>query len=126
PVLMKRFKLTDVQAEEILNLKLRNLAKLEEMKIRAEQDELTKEKSELEKTLNSKTRLKSLIKKELKADADEFGDDRRSAIRQAKIAAQALDEAALVSIEPVTVILSEKGWVRAAKGHELDPATLAF
>ncbi|HEX7025869.1 MAG TPA: DNA topoisomerase IV subunit A [Gammaproteobacteria bacterium] len=126
PVLMKRFKLTDVQAEEILNLKLRNLAKLEEMKIRAEQDELKKEKIDLEKTLNSKARMKTLIKGELREDAKAYGDDRRSTITEAKLVAQAMDEASLVSIEPITVILSEKGWIRAAKGHDLDPATLSF
>ncbi|HEY3487768.1 MAG TPA: DNA topoisomerase IV subunit A [Gammaproteobacteria bacterium] len=126
PVLMKRFKLSDVQAEEILNLKLRNLAKLEEIKIRAEQDELKKEQSELDKTLNSKTRLRALIKAELKEDADQYGDDRRSAITKVAVAAQAIDETELISIEPVTVILSDKGWVRAAKGHDLDPLTLAF
>lgn len=126
PVLMERFKLTDVQAEEILNLKLRNLAKLEEMKIRAEQDELKEEKTDLEKTLNSKARMKTLIKGELRDDAKNYGDERRSKITETKLVAQAMDEAALVSIEPVTVVLSEKGWIRAAKGHDLDPATLSF
>jgi topoisomerase-4 subunit A len=126
PVLMKRFKLTDVQAEEILNLKLRNLAKLEEMKIRAEQDELKKEKTDLEKTLNSKARMKTLIKGELREDAKNYGDERRSTITEARLVAQAMDEASLVSIEPITVVLSEKGWIRAAKGHDLDPATLSF
>ncbi|HEX5057250.1 MAG TPA: DNA topoisomerase IV subunit A, partial [Gammaproteobacteria bacterium] len=126
PVLMKRFKLTDIQAEEILNLRLRYLAKLEEMKIRGEQDELQQEKAEIEKTLGSKTRLRNLIKGELQADADQYGDERRSAIAKVVVAAQAIDETELISIEPVTVILSEKGWVRAAKGHDLDPLTLAF
>jgi topoisomerase IV subunit A len=126
PVLMKRFRLTDIQAEEILNLRLRYLAKLEEIKIRGEQDELQKEKIEIEKTLGSKTRLRNLIKSELQADADQYGDERRSAIAKVVVAAQAIDETELISIEPVTVVLSEKGWVRAAKGHDLDPLTLAF
>ncbi len=126
PVLMQRFKLSDLQAEEILNLKLRHLAKLEEMKIKAEQKELKKEKDELEKTLGSKARLKTLIKKELKEDAENYGDKRRSAIKEAKVSAQAMDETALISIEPLTVILSEKGWVRSGKGHELDPYSLSF
>ncbi len=126
PVLMKRFKLSDRQTEEILNLKLRHLAKLEEIKIKAEQKELKSEKAELEKILGSKTRLKTLIKKELKTDVDEYGDKRRCIIRQSGLAAQAIDESSLVSIEPLTVILSEKGWVRSAKGHELDPTGLSF
>jgi topoisomerase-4 subunit A len=126
PVLMKRFELTDIQAEEILNLRLRNLAKLEEMKIRGEQDELQKEKIKLDQILKSKVRLRTLIKQELQSDADQYGDDRRSHIKEGKIIAQAMDETALVSIEPLTVILSDKGWVRSAKGHEFDPSTLAF
>ena len=126
PILMQRFKLSDVQAEEILNLRLRNLAKLEEMKIRGEQEELKKEKTELDKILGSKARLKTLIKKELKEDVEHYGDGRRSKIRESKFSAQALDETALVSIEPLTVILSSKGWVRSAKGHEFDPFTLSF
>lgn len=125
PVLMKRFKLSDVQAEEILNLKLRNLAKLEEMKIKTEEKELLKEKAELEKILNSKTRLKTLIKSELKADAEQYGDERRSPIHAREVA-QALDDKVLISNEPVSVILSEKGWVRAAKGHEVDPYSLSY
>jgi topoisomerase-4 subunit A len=96
------------------------------MKIRGEQDELQQEKAEIEKTLGSKTRLRNLIKSELQADADQYGDERRSAIAKVVVAAQAIDETELISIEPVTVILSDKGWVRAAKGHDLDPLTLAF
>jgi len=125
PVLMDRFKITDTQAEAILDLKLRNLAKLEEMKIKGEQDELQKERDSLEKTLSSDTRMKTLIKKEIMADAEEYGDDRRSPI-VARDAAQALDESALVPSEPVTIVVSEKGWVRAAKGHEIDPTTLNY
>jgi topoisomerase-4 subunit A len=126
PVLMKRFKLTDIQAEEILNLRLRYLARLEEMKIKGEQDELQQEKTEIEKTLNSKARLRGLIKGELQADSEQYGDERRSSIARVVVAAQAINETELISIEPVTVILSDKGWVRAAKGHDLDPLTLAF
>jgi len=125
PVLMDRFGISDVQAEAILELKLRNLAKLEEMKIKGEQDELKKERDSLEKTLSSDARMKTLIKKEIMADAEEYGDDRRSPI-VARDAAQALDESALIPSEPVTIVVSEKGWVRAAKGHEIDPTTLNY
>ncbi|HBO14436.1 MAG TPA: DNA topoisomerase IV subunit A [Halieaceae bacterium] len=123
--LMARFGLTDVQAEAILELKLRNLAKLEEMKIRSEQDELEKERDQLEKLLGSDARLKTLIKKELRAVAESYGDDRRSPI-VAREEAQAFSELELMSADPVTVVLSEKGWIRAAKGHEIDPATLSY
>ena len=125
PVLMKCFKLSDEQAEAILELKLRHLAKLEEMKIRAEQKELNAERVKLEKTLNSSRRMKILIKKEIKADADKFGDKRRSPIVQREVA-HALDPTSLIPSEPITIILSEKGWVRAAKGHELDPLSLSY
>ena len=125
PVLMKRFKLSDVQAEAILNLRLRNLAKLEEMKIKGEQDELSEERDILEKTLKSASRLKTLIKKELLEDAEAYGDDRRTLIIERE-AAQALDETQLVASEPVTVILSQRGYARAAKGHEVDPASLSY
>lgn len=124
-VLMKRFKLTDEQAEAILELKLRHLAKLEEMKIRGEQAELAEERDMLEKTLSSKARMKTLIKKELQADSEEHGDKRRSPIVE-RDASQAMDESALISSEPVTVILSEKGWIRSAKGHDIDIEALAF
>ena len=125
PVLMKRFKLSDLQAEAILNLRLRNLAKLEEMKIRGEQDELNKEREVLEKTLNSAARLKTLIKKELLEDAEAYGDERRTEIVERE-AAQAMDETQLVANEPVTVILSQRGFARAAKGHEIDPLALSY
>ena len=125
PVLMKRFRLTDAQAEAILNLRLRNLAKLEEMKIRGEQDELTAERDILEKTLNSAARLKTLIKKELLADAEAYGDERRTEIIERDVA-RAMDETELVANEPVTVVLSQRGFVRAAKGHEIDPFTLSY
>ena len=125
PVLMKRFQLTEIQAEAILETKLRHLAKLEEMKIRGEQKELAEERDELEKILKSKAKLHKLVRDELAADAETFGDDRRSKIVE-RAAAQAIDETELVTVEPVTVVLSERGWVRAAKGHELDPATLSY
>ena len=125
PVLMKRFKLSDIQAEAILNLRLRNLAKLEEFKIKGEQDELQKERDVLEKTLKSAARLKTLIKKEILEDADAYGDERRTEIVERE-AAQALDETQLVSSEPVTVVLSQAGYARAAKGHEIDPTTLSY
>jgi len=125
PVLMRRFKLSDIQAEAILNLRLRNLAKLEEMKIRGEQDELNEERDLLEKTLNSSARLKTLIKKEILEDAESYGDERRTLVVERE-AAQALDETQLVASEPVTVVLSQAGYARAAKGHEIDPATLNY
>jgi len=124
-ILMKRFKLTEEQTDYILDTKLRQLARLEEMKIRAEQEALAKERDMLEKTLASKARMKTLIRKELIADAEAYGDDRRSPI-VAREAAAAMDETALTPAEPVTVILSEKGWVRSAKGHEMDPTTIAY
>jgi topoisomerase-4 subunit A len=125
PVLMKRFKLSDEQAEAILETKLRHLAKLEEMKIREEQKELDAERVELEATLKSKARLRKLIREELIADAERYGDDRRTTIIERE-AAQAIDETELVTAEPVTVVLSARGWVRAAKGHDLDPRTLSY
>jgi len=125
PVLMKRFNLSDIQAEAILNLRLRNLAKLEEMKIRGEQDALNEEREGLEKTLGSSARLKTLIKKEILEDAEAYGDARRTLIVERQ-AAQALDETQLVASEPVTVVLSQAGYARAAKGYEIDPATLNY
>ncbi len=125
PVLMQRFKLSDIQAEAILELKLRHLAKLEEMKILTEQKELEQERDYLEKILSSEQRLKTLVKKEIQADAKEFGDERRSPI-VARQAAQALNPSALVPSDPITVIVSDKGWVRAAKGHDIDLSALSF
>ena len=123
--LMARFGLTDMQAEAILELKLRHLAKLEEMKIRGEQAELQLERQRLETTLASPDKLKALIKKELRDDAAKYGDARRSPIvlRQAS---QAIDVTSLIGNEPMTVVLSQKGWVRAAKGHDIDASTLAY
>ncbi|MCY0965659.1 DNA topoisomerase IV subunit A [Parathalassolituus penaei] len=123
--LMKRFGLSETQAEAILELKLRHLARLEEMKIRGEQDELEKERDFLEKTLGSERRLKTLIKKEISADAEQYGDDRRSPL-VTRSEARAMTEADLVSNEPVTVILSQKGWIRSAKGHDIDPEKLSY
>ena len=125
PVLMKRFKLSDIQAEAILNLRLRNLAKLEEMKIKGEQDGLREERKVLETTLGSAARLKTLIKKEILEDAAAYGDARRTLLVE-RDSAQALDETELVASEPVTVVLSQAGYARAAKGHEIDPGTLSY
>ncbi len=125
PVLMKRFKLTDTQAEAILNLRLRHLAKLEEMKIRGEQDELSTEQAGLAKLLKSKARLRKLVRTELLELAEQHGDERRTRIVE-RAPAQALAETDLVTSEPVTVVLSERGWARAAKGHEIDPVSLNY
>ncbi|MGH9353576.1 MAG: DNA gyrase subunit A, partial [Terriglobia bacterium] len=126
PLLMKRFKLSDIQAEAILEIKLRHLAKLEEMKIRGEQKDLAKERDALEKTLGSKAKLRKLVRDELAADAETYGDTRRSLLVERAPAAQAIDETQLLPTEPTTIILSKAGWVRAAKGHELDPRTLSY
>ncbi|MDE1248775.1 DNA topoisomerase IV subunit A [Vibrio aestuarianus] len=119
PVLMSRFNISEIQADAILDIKLRNLAKLEEFKIRAEQDELEKEREKLEQLLGSERRLNTLLKKEIKADADKYGDDRRSPLVE-RAEAKALTERDLVPSEAITVVLSEKGWVRHAKGHDVD------
>ncbi len=125
PVLMARFGLSDVQAEAILELKLRHLAKLEEVKIRAEQEELDAERERLQQTLGSAARLKTLIRKEITQDAEDFGDARCSPI-VARPEASAFSETELMSTEPVTVVLSARGWARAAKGHDVDPASLQY
>ena len=125
PVLMERFGLSADQAEAILELKLRHLAKLEEIRIRGEQDELARERGWLEKTLGSRSRLKNLIKEELERDAVKFGDKRRSPI-VAREESRAFSEMDLVSSDPVTVVLSEKGWVRSAKGHDIDPTGMNY
>jgi len=124
-VLMQRYSLSEIQADAILDIRLRQLAQLVEIEIRGEQKALNEERGELEKTLASKAKLKKLIRAELKADADKYGDTRRSPLVE-RAAAQAIDESALVPTEPVTVVLSEKGWVRAAKGHDIDPVTLGY
>ena len=125
PALIARFALSEEQAEYILETKLKQLARLEEMKIRGEQDELAKERDKIVGILESKAKLKKLIRDELVADAKKFGDDRRSPLVQ-RGAAQAIDETELVPSEPMTVVLSEKGWIRAAKGHDMDPSTLSY
>jgi topoisomerase-4 subunit A len=125
PVLMRRFKLSDIQAEEILETKLRRLAKLEEMKIRAEQQELSAERDEIEKTLKSKARLVKLVREELQSDAEEYGDARRTRLVERE-AAQAISETELLTSEPTTVVLSRLGWVRAAKGHDIDARALSY
>ena len=124
-VLMKRFKLSDIQADAVLDLKLRKLAKLEEVKIKGELDELSDERQQLDTTLGSSQRLKTLVRKEIEADAAEYGDDRKSPLKEG-VEAKAIDETSLVPTEPVTIILSDKGWVRAAKGHEVDPKSLNY
>jgi len=125
PKLIARFKLSEEQAEMILETKLRHLAKLEEMKIREEQKRLSEERDELQGILASKARLKKLIRAELESDAEKYGDERRSKIIERE-AAQAIEEIALVANEPVTVVLSTGGFVRSAKGHEIDPRTLSY
>jgi len=124
-VLQKKFKLSVIQVDAILEIRLRQLAKLEEIKIKEEQGNLDSERKELEKLLGSKSRLKTLIKKELKADAEVYGDERNSPIVYRE-EATAFDETELISSDPVTVILSERGWVRAAKGHDIDPESLNY
>jgi topoisomerase-4 subunit A len=125
PVLMKRFKLSEEQAEAILEIKLRHLARLEEMQIKKEQNELAAEQDDIEKTLNSAARLRKLIRKELEADQAEYGDKRRSPIVSRK-EAQAMSETEIMPTEPVTVVISTKGWVRSAKGHDVDPKSLSY
>jgi topoisomerase-4 subunit A len=125
PVLMQRFELSERQADYILDTKLRHLARLEEMKIRDEQQALAEERDDLQKTLGSRQRLKTLVRREIAADAEKYGDARRSPIVQ-RDAAEAMDETELAPSEPVTVVLSDKGWVRAAKGHEINPAELSY
>lgn len=123
--LMNKFGLSDIQAEAILDLKLRHLAKLEEFKIKAEQEELAKERDELQTLLGSDRRLKTLIKKEILADAETYGDDRRSPLVE-RGESKALSEKELVPSEAVTVVLSEKGWARCAKGHDIDAEGLSY
>lgn len=123
--LIARFGLSEDQAEYILETKLKQLARLEEMKIRGEQDELTRERGKIIGILDSKAKLKKLIRDELQADAKKFGDARRSPLVQRQ-ATKAIDETELVPSEPMTVVLSEKGWIRAAKGHDVDAAGLNY
>ncbi len=123
--LMRRFALDAVQADAILDLRLRHLARLEEQRIRGEQAELAEERARIEAILASPRRLKNLVRDEIRRDQQDFGDARRSAIVE-RAAAQAMTATELVTAEPVTVVLSEKGWVRAAKGHEISPQELTF
>ena len=125
PVLIKRFDLSEEQADYILDTRLRQLARLEEMKIKSEQKELAKERDGLKQTLSSKQRMKTLIKKEIQEDARKYGDERRSQLAD-RAPAQALDETALIPSEAVTVVLSRNGWVRVAKGHEIDPTEMSY
>lgn len=125
PVMIQRFNISDRQTEAVLEIKLRRLAKLEEFKIRAEQEELLKEQNEIELILSSTARLKTLIKKELLAAKDQFGDERRSPIVERE-AAKVINEQDLMPSEPLTAVLSSQGWVRAAKGHEINPRELNY
>jgi topoisomerase IV subunit A len=125
PALMKKFGISDQQAEAILELKLRQLAKLEEIKITSEQKELAAERKTLEQLLSSAARLKTFIKSEIQADAEKYGDKRRTPI-VAREEAKAFSQTELISTEPVTIVLSERGWMRAAKGHEVDPVSLQY
>ncbi|MDD1014155.1 DNA topoisomerase IV subunit A [Pseudomonas rubra] len=123
--LIARFDLTETQAEYILETRLRQLARLEEMKIRNEQDELAKEQAKLTALLGSETKLRKLVRTELIKDAETYGDDRRSPIVE-RVEAKALSENELMPTEPVTVVLSEKGWIRCAKGHDIDATGLSY
>ncbi|MFT8211681.1 MAG: DNA topoisomerase IV subunit A [Symbiopectobacterium sp.] len=123
--LMRRYGLSDTQAEAILELKLRHLARLEEMKIRGEQNDLEKERDQLQALLASERKLNNLLKKEIQSDAEAYGDDRRSPLHE-RAEAKAMSEHDFVPSEPVTVVLSEMGWVRSAKGHDIDPSGLSF
>ena len=123
--LTKKFKISDIQANAILEIKLRQLAKLEQIKLEEERDALKKEKKELEKVLNSKARLKTFIKNELKEIKENFGDDRNSPIIESSTAKMFSEEDTITS-DPVTIVLSNAGWIRSAKGHEIDPSTLSY
>ena len=123
--LMKAFKISERQSEAILELRLRQLAKLEEIKIKTEQQELSDERKTLEQLLKSATRLKTFIKNEIKTDAEKFGDARRSRLMERE-EARAFSETELLSTEPVTIVLSERGWMRSAKGHDVDPRALQY
>ncbi|MEG7498644.1 DNA topoisomerase IV subunit A, partial [Enterobacter hormaechei] len=125
PALMSRFGISETQAEAILELKLRHLARLEEMKIRGEQNELEKERDQLQAILASERKMNTLLKKELQADADAFGDDRRSPLHERE-EAKAMNEHDMLPSEPVTIVLSQSGWVRSAKGHDIDAPGLSY
>ena len=123
--LIERFELSEIQADYILDTRLRQLARLEEMKLRNEQDELNKERAKLMALLGSEARLKKLVRSEIIKDAETYGDDRRSPIVE-RAEAKALTEHDLLPNEKVTVVLSEKGWVRSAKGHDIDATGLSY
>ncbi|MDD1965148.1 DNA topoisomerase IV subunit A [Pseudomonas putida] len=123
--LIARFELSEIQADYILDTRLRQLARLEEMKLRGEQDELLKEQAKLLALLGSEAKLRKLVRTELLKDAETYGDDRRSPIVE-RAEAKALSENELMPTEPVTVVLSEKGWVRCAKGHDIDATGLSY
>jgi topoisomerase-4 subunit A len=125
PKLIKRFKLSEDQAEAILETKLRHLARLEEMKIREEQKKLAEERDEIDRILKSKARLTKLVRGELLEDAEEHGDARRTKLVEREVS-QAIAEVDLISSEPTTVVLSRLGWVRAAKGHDIDVRALSY
>ncbi|MGB9440067.1 MAG: DNA topoisomerase IV subunit A [Desulfobacterales bacterium] len=125
PILIQKFSLSDIQAEAVLQIRLRQLAKLEEIKIKTEKQDLEKERDWIEKTLASNQRLKTLLKSELKEDAQKYGDERRTLIIERR-EAHAIKEVELTAVEPVTVVLSAGGWVRAARGHEVDPIGLTY
>lgn len=125
PVMMTRFNLSGTQVDAILDLRLRHLMRLEEFKITGERDQLEAERKTLEATLGSKKKLTNLLIKEISEDAEKYGDERRSILVQRE-EAKALDETELMPSEPITVVLSRHGWIRAAKGHEVDPESLSY
>lgn len=125
PILIKRFNLSEIQADAILDTKLRHLARLEEIQIKQEQTKLDKERDHIEKTLASRTKLKNVIRDELEKISSKEGDKRQTALVTRK-EAQALKQEEILPTEPITVVLSNKGWVRTAKGHEVDPHTLNY
>ena len=125
PALIARFGLSERQADAILELRLRHLARLEEMKLKGERDELEREREQLQKLLGSEREMTKLIERELKSDTRAYGDDRRSPLVERQDA-KALSEADLLGADPITVVVSEKGWIRAAKGHDIDPKSLSY
>ncbi len=124
--LIRKFALSEIQADYILDTRLRQLARLEEMKIQAERDELEAEKGQIETILGSATRLKTLVRKEITKAAEDYGDDRRSLIIDSVVESKSFSEEELMVTEPVTVVLSSMGWIRAAKGHDVDAAGLSY
>ena len=126
PAIMNRFGLTELQATSILDLRVRQLTRLEHEKLEAERKTLTTERVELDKILNSNQRMNTLIRKELESVVEEFGDSRRTVITVEAAEASAFTENELVPNEPVSIVLSQKGWIRSAKGHEIDPHTLSY